>query len=259
MTSLTGSQRQAALSGLRPANPGLGLLLLLVSASLAAAEPLPEVVVTARKRSESLISVPVAATVFSTAELESPAIVSLTDLTRFTPGVAMNSATGRQATSYRPVFRGVTTVRNGVANASAGGTFVDGIYVSGGLLATEMDNIDRVEILRGPQSAQFGRNTYAGAINYVTRAPLAAPAAALKLTGAEHGTQEASGWWSGPLLDDRALLWIGAGHREYDGEWTNSRDGSSIGGEKSDEASAKLLLQADRLSGCHPAAGLAEY
>lgn len=229
----------------RPANPGLGLglLLLLISTSLAAAEPLPEVVVTARKRSESLISVPVAVTVFSTAELESPAVISLTDLTRFTPGVAMNSATGRQATSYRPVFRGVTTVRNGVANASAGGTFVDGIYVSGGLLATEMDNIDRVEILRGPQSAQFGRNTYAGAINYVTRAPLAAPAAALKLTGAEHGTQEASGWWSGPLLDDRALLWIGAGHREYDGEWTNSRDGSGIGGEKSDEVSAKLLLR----------------
>ena len=216
---------------------------LLISASLAAAEPIPEVVVTARKRSESLESVPVAVTVFSTEELESPAIVSLTDLTRYTPGVAMNSATGRQATSYRPVFRGVTTVRNGVANASAGGTFVDGIYVSGGLLAAEMDNLDRVEILRGPQSAQFGRNTYAGAINYVTRAPLDAPAGAIKLTGAEHDTKEASGWWSGPLTDDRALLWLGAAHREYGGEWTNSRDGSSLGGEKSDEASAKLLLR----------------
>ncbi len=235
---------QTAAARLRPMNHSLTpLLLLLVSASLVAAEPIPEVVVTARKRSESLASVPVAATVFSTDELESPAVVSLVDLTRFTPGVALNSSTGRQATSYRPVFRGVTTVRNGVANASAGGTFVDGIYVSGGLLAAEMDNLERVEILRGPQSAQFGRNTYAGAINYVTRAPLAAPAGAIKLTVAEHDTQEVSGWWSGPLADDRALLWVGAGHREYGGEWTNSRDGSGLGGEKSDEASAKLLLR----------------
>lgn len=243
MTSIASRQGQRTPSGLQLARCTLTPLLLLVAASLMAADPIPEVVVTARKRSESLVSVPVAVTVLPTQALESPAIVSLVDLTRFTPGVAMNSATGRQATSYRPVFRGVTTVRNGVANASAGGTFVDGIYVSGGLLAAEMDNLDRVEILRGPQSAQFGRNTYAGAINYVTRAPLAAPGGAIKLTGAEHDTQEASGWWSGPLTDDRALLWVGAGHREYGGEWTNSRDGSDIGSEKSDEISAKLLLR----------------
>ncbi|MCL4790492.1 MAG: TonB-dependent receptor plug domain-containing protein, partial [Gammaproteobacteria bacterium] len=241
MTSFTARRR--TLSGSRPGIPGAGLLLLLVGASLASAEPIPEIVVTARKRSETLISVPVAATVFSTGQLESPAIISLTDIARFTPGLAMNSPVGRQAVSYKPVFRGVTTVRNGIANASAGATFVDGIYVSGGLLATEMDNLERVEILRGPQSAQFGRNTYAGAINYVTRTPLAAPAGEVKLTGAAHDTREASGWWSGPLVDDKALLWIGAGHREHDGEWTNIRDGSDIGGEQSDELSARLLLR----------------
>jgi outer membrane receptor protein involved in Fe transport len=235
--------RRCTLPGSRPANPVAGLLLWLVGTSLAFAAPIPEVVVTARKRSENLISVPIAATVFSTGQLESPSIISLTDIARFTPGLAMNSPVGRQAASYKPVFRGVTTVRNGIANASAGATFIDGIYVSGGLLAAEMDNLERVEILRGPQSAQFGRNTYAGAINYVTRAPLAAPAGEVKVTGAAHNTREASGWWSGPLRDDRALLWIGAGHRANDGEWTNSRDGSDIGGEKSEEVSARLLLQ----------------
>jgi outer membrane receptor protein involved in Fe transport len=222
---------------------GMLALLLSISLALPAAEPIPEVVVTARKRSEALISVPIAATVFSTPQLESPSIVSLTDIARFTPGLAMNSPVGRQAVSYKPVFRGVTTVRNGIANASAGATFIDGVYVSGGLLAAEMENLERVEILRGPQSAQFGRNTYAGAINYVTRAPLAAPAGEIKLTGAAHDTREASGWWSGPLTDDRALVWIGGGHRENDGEWTNTRDGSDIGGESSDELSAKLLLR----------------
>jgi outer membrane receptor protein involved in Fe transport len=236
-------RNQATRAGLPVTQTGMLALLLSISLGLPAAEPIPEVVVTARKRSESLISVPIAATVFSTGQLESPAIVGITDIARFTPGLAMNSPVGRQAVSYKPVFRGVTTVRNGVANASAGATFIDGVYVSGGLLAAEMDNLERVEVLRGPQSAQFGRNTYAGAINYVTRAPLAAPAGEIKLTGAAHDTREASGWWSGPLHDDSARLWIGAGHREYDGEWTNSRDGSDIGGEKSDELSAKLLLR----------------
>ena len=139
MTSSVVHQR--TFYGLRPANPGNVMLLLLVAASLASAEPIPEIVVTARKRSESLISVPIAATVFSTGQLESPSIVSLADIARFTPGLAMNSPVGRQAVSYKPVFRGVTTVRNGVANASAGATFVDGVYVSGGLLAAEMDNL----------------------------------------------------------------------------------------------------------------------
>lgn len=233
----------AAPAGLPLTHAGTLVLLLSISLALPAAEPIPEVVVTARKRSESLISVPIAATVFSTGQLESPSIVSLTDIARFTPGLAMNSPVGRQAVSYKPVFRGVTTVRNGIANASAGATFIDGVYVSGGLLAAEMDNLERVEILRGPQSAQFGRNTYAGAINYVTRTPLAAPAGEIKVTGAAHDTREASGWWSGSLHDDSALLWIGGGHRENDGEWTNTRDGSDIGGESSDELSAKLLLR----------------
>jgi outer membrane receptor protein involved in Fe transport len=205
--------------------------------------PIEEIIVTARKREERLLEVPVAVSAFSAEAIEQQGIEDLADIARFTPGFSMNPALGRQPTSYRPVIRGVTTVRNGIANANAGNTFVDGVYVSGALLNTELENLERVEILRGPQSAQFGRNTYVGAVNYVTRQPAETFTGGLTGTVAQDDTADLAGWASGPLVSDKLLSYVGAGHREYGGEWTNTRDGSDVGGEESDEFMAKLLFR----------------
>jgi len=237
---------------------GDSLVLLVTCASLAAAlaaqaaasvpvaatawAPVTEIIVTARKREENILDVPVAVTAFAGEDIKALGLTDLTDIARFTPGFALNSATGRQPASYRPVFRGVTTVRNGVANANAGNTFVDGVYVGAALLTTELDNLERVEILRGPQSAQFGRNTYVGAVNYVTREPARNLEGRVSATAAQHDSYDVSGWVSGPLGGERLRFALGAGHHEYGGEWTNLRDGSRIGGEESDEVSAKLLF-----------------
>ncbi len=203
-----------------------------------------EIVVTARKREENILDVPVAVTAFSARSIESLGLTNLSEIARFTPGFALNSATGRQPASYRPVIRGVTTVRNGVTNANAGNTFVDGIYVGSALLTTELDSVMRVEIMRGPQSAQFGRNTYVGAVNYVTRQPTEQLEGRITVTVAQHDSYDISGWISGPLGSDRLRFMLGAGHHEYGGEWTNLRDGSSIGDEESNEVSAKFLFEA---------------
>ena len=240
---------------------GDSLVLLVTCASLAAAlaaqaaasvpvaatawAPVAEIVVTARKREENILDVPVAVTAFAAGDIESLGLTDLADIARFTPGFVLNSATGRQPASYRPVFRGVTTVRNGVANANAGNTFVDGVYVGAALLTTELDDLARVEILRGPQAAQFGRNTYVGAVNYVTRAPARELEGRVTTTVAQHDSFDVSGRISGPLGSERLRFALGAGHHEYGGEWTNLRDGSSIGGEASDEVSAKLLFLPD--------------
>lgn len=208
------------------------------------AAEMPEIIVTARKREENILDVPVAITAFPASSIEALGLADLGDIARFTPGFALNSATGRQPASYRPVFRGVTTMRNGVANSNAGNTFVDGVYVGAALLTTDLDNLERVEILRGPQSAQFGRNTYVGAVNYVTRKPSAQLEGQLKAGIAEHDSRDFSGWVSGPLGTQRLRYALGAGHHEYGGEWTNQRDDSDIGGEVSDEVSAKLLFEA---------------
>lgn len=211
-------------------------------AGMAGGPQLHEVIVTARKQEENILDVPVAVTAFSADDIDSIGLARLDELAHFVPGFSLDPGLGRQPAAYRPMFRGVTTVRNGVANANAGNTFIDGIYVGSALLATELDNLERVEIMRGPQSAQFGRNTYVGAVNYVSRRPSETLEGRITATIAQHDSHEASGWLSGPVGDGSSLRFaLGGGHREYGGEWTNQRDGSDVGGEASDEASARLL------------------
>ena len=81
----------------------------------------------------------------------------------------LHLANGRQPAADRPAIRGLTTIRNGIANTSAATTFIDGVYVGGSAQSAEFYNLKRIEVLRGPQAALYGRGTYAGAINYVTR------------------------------------------------------------------------------------------
>jgi outer membrane receptor protein involved in Fe transport len=138
------------------------------------------------------------------------------------------------------MVRGLTTVRNGIANASAATVFVDGIYLGGSSQSTELYNLERVEVLRGPQAALYGRNTYAGAINYVTRTPSEELSGEIRLTGAEHDTAGITGWLGGPIIDGKLGFFIAAGHRQYGGEYRNSRDGRLIGGEQSDDVTTKL-------------------
>jgi outer membrane receptor protein involved in Fe transport len=219
----------AVIAGFLPCSPGAAVI------------TVPdEIIVTARKFEERLLTTPVAVTVFDADAISALNLGRLDDLARFTPGFSLDSATGRQASSYRPVIRGLTTVRNGIANASSAATFIDGIYVGGSPQATELYNVERVEILRGPQTALYGRNTYAGAINYVTRRPGAKPAGEVALTAAEHETYEATAWSSGPLAGGGLSYLLAAGHREYGGEYRNLRDGSMAGGEQAQDATGKL-------------------
>lgn len=242
-------RRDRTRRGLLPAGACLAALLPATAAVTTAhaeslaADGIGEMIVTARKREETLLEIPVAVSAFPAGRIGALGLEDLADLARFTPGFALNATLGRQPASYRPVFRGVTTVRNGVTNANAGNTFVDGVYVGAALLTTELQNVERVEIMRGPQSAQFGRNTYVGAVNYVTRQPAREFEGRVTASAAEHDTLEASGWLSGPLGSEQLRYALGAGHREYGGEWTNRRDGSRLGGEESDEVSARLLFQ----------------
>lgn len=202
--------------------------------------PIEELIVTARKKEEQLLEVPVAVTAFPAATIQQRGLGNLEDVARYTPGFSFSSATGRQPASNRPTIRGLTTIRNGIANTSAATIFIDGVYLSGSPQSTELNNLERIEVLRGPQTALYGRGTYAGAINYVTRRPGKELEGELTATGAEHGTYELSGWVGGPLINDQWAFYLAGGHREYDGDYTNIRDGSDIGGEKSNEVTSKL-------------------
>jgi len=210
----------------------------LATAALAAA--LTEIIVTARRLPEPIDQVPISVTAFDGSAIERLQATSLDELARFTPGFSFNSAAGRGPNSNRPVVRGLTTIRNGIANSTVAATFVDGVYLGGSVQSTPLYDLERVEILRGPQSAQFGRATYAGAVNYVTRNPGAEFAGGLELTGATHETWRVNGWAGGPLPGNSLRLLVSAGVDTYGGEYRNTRDGSTVGGEASRDASLKL-------------------
>jgi len=204
------------------------------------ASPIEEIIVTARRREESLNQVPVSVSVFPSGMIDELNLNRIDDVARFTPGFSFSSATGRQPSSDRPSIRGITTIRNGIANSNVAATFIDGIYVGGSTQSAELYNLDRIEIMRGPQAAQFGRGTFAGAINYVTRRPSDEFEGEISVAAAEHDTTALTGWLSGPIVNEQLAFYLAAGHRQYGGEYVNSRDGTTIGGEQSGDITAKL-------------------
>ena len=119
----------------------------------AAGPALEEIVVTARKVEESLQTAPVSVTAFSNAALEERGIVDVNSLASFSPGLSFSQAFGRQ--NDRPVIRGQGNVLANVQFGVESGTayFIDGVYYNGDIQAIDFDMLERVEVIKGPQSA----------------------------------------------------------------------------------------------------------
>ncbi len=130
------------------------------------------IVVTARRREETLQDVPIAVTVFSQQQLNNAGISGIQDLSDFTPGFNLENSDGqgggRQNADIR--FRGIAQQIN-FASSRIGAVFWDGAYVSSGIGFIPLIDLERVEVLKGPQNAQFARNTFAGAVNYIPKEP----------------------------------------------------------------------------------------
>ena len=201
---------------------------------------LDEVIVTARRRTESLFDVPVAVSAFSSELIGELNLENINDIARYTPGFSFNSAFGRQ--EDRPVIRGVGSILNGIAGIGSAATFVDGVFVGGSVTSTELLNVERVEIIKGPQAAQFGRGTYAGAINYVTRRPSNEFEGEVQVGVAQHRTLEGSAWLSGPIVEDRLYYYVAGGWDEYGGEYTNTETGRKVGDTQTRSFSGRLLF-----------------
>ena len=135
------------------------------------ADTIEEVMVTARRREESLSETPLAITAISAADIEAGAFKTLVDAQKTAPGLfieSMNNENGR--TVLMPRFRGVTFDATSPLQRTSS-VFVDGLIVTSGLHSLPVTQVERIEVVKGPQSALFGRNTYSGAINIITRRP----------------------------------------------------------------------------------------
>lgn len=234
----------------------LAAVLLLTSTSLPAmaqSEPkAPEaeaaddgiIIVTARKREENLQDVPLTISVTSAETIEKAKLVNVSDLAAQTPGFSYRQGFGRTGggggAGVRPSIRGMSSVV-GAPNAAF---FVDGIFVSDNIASYQLDNLERVEVIKGPQSALFGRQTFSGAVNYVTRKPSNELTGKVKVTVAEYRSTEVSGYVSGPIVKDQIAFELNGRRYQFGGDYKNGdlSNTGNIGAQRSHSIGGRLLF-----------------
>lgn len=189
---------------------------------------LDTIVVTAQSRQQELQDVPIALQVVDQQLLDDVAADNLGDIDAFVPGLVVDAAQPTQP-SFR--LRGVETSDFGIGTDPAVGVFVDGVYGGrgGGVLLPFVD-VERIEVLKGPQGTLFGRNTAAGAISLVTRRPQNETEARLRLRLGNYGKQYADVMWNLPTGDNSALR-FNALFNHSDGWFQDGATGKDLGGE----------------------------
>ncbi len=200
-------------------------------------EGFDEIVVTSRKREENLMEIPVSVSVIDAEFIQNSNLQSVSDIAAVTPGFKVNNAFGRQAD--RPVIRGVSGISTDIDLA---GYFVDGVYVSGTLTTFDLDSIQRVEVIRGPQSATFGRRTFAGAVNYVTQVPTEDLNFKVRAELGSNNHEVLSATFSGS-----SGIWgyrVNARSYSYDGDFTNTQElgPDNVGAQESLSGNATLYI-----------------
>ncbi len=138
------------------------------AAPAAASDDSDEVIVTAQRRSERLVDVPISVTAVTGQTLSDTGVIRMSDLDRAAPGLVFYVT----ASHASPTIRGVGSTLTGPGADNPVAVYIDGMYQSAAsALLFEFDNVDQIEVLRGPQGTLFGRNATGGAIRVTTQAP----------------------------------------------------------------------------------------
>ena len=195
----------------------------------------PEIVVTARKTEESIQDVPIAVSAFSAEQLAEQGISNIDDLSRRTSGFVFDTPFGRQFD--RPIIRGQANI----LGSSGVSVFIDNVNVTQSIRSLNFGDIESIEIIKGPQSALFGRNTYSGAINITTRQPTNDFSGEVSFEIGEDELYELNANIRGPIVEDK--LYFSLAGRYYDFESEFDRPGNlnpSLGNESSKSIGATL-------------------
>ena len=172
-----------------------------------------EIVVTALKRSSSIQDIPAAVSAVTGDELQARGLTNIEEITQAIPSVNFGEHTGSTLISIRGVG---STVDSGVTEPTVA-TYVDGVFMPRSTMGyLRAIDVERVEVLRGPQGTLYGRNATGGAINFISQAPTKDFTGGFNLSGASRGTFGASGFLSGPLSDGISVR-ISGGHEEDNG------------------------------------------
>jgi len=243
-----GSVAQAATQDrLRPVVLAVAALLTQAGAqaqSAAAADDgsqVESVVITAQRRAERLQDVPVAVKAFSAKQIEAAGISSTQDFINLTPNMSFdNSFT--YGNSF-VVVRGVTQINNADSPVAV---VVDGVPQNNQKqLKMNLFDVERIEVLKGPQGALYGRNAIGGAINIETKPPGNKSEGFVGLGLGNGGSQEVNGGFSGALVDDKVLFRVAGQSKNSDGLISNSYRNSTVDGIGHDNSlRAKLIINA---------------
>lgn len=209
----------------------------------AAGATLEEVVVTARKREESLQEIPVAASVFSAAALEMRSATDVADLTASAPSVSYQDRAGGHQTSIS--IRGIASDVRNIGIDDSVGVYVDGVYIGRPMFYNvDLAEVAQVELLRGPQGTLFGKNTIAGALNITTKAVPEQFEGKLTFSAGADGLRYGKGYFGGMFADNIGGS-LSVVNKQTDGFMSNSTSGDKLQAVDQQGVAGKLQFSGD--------------
>ena len=189
------------------------------------------IIVTATRRAEDVQDIPIAVTAVSPVQMEKQGVVNVQNIGSVSPSFSASNAQTASGTVVLRI-RGVGTTSNNIGFESAVGIFVDGAYQSRpGIALGEFVDVERVEVLRGPQGTLFGRNTSAGALNITNKRPdLNEFGGFVNATYGNYDHMSIQGAINAPLVEDTLALRVTGAYRKRDG-FVDVRDrtGADVG------------------------------
>jgi iron complex outermembrane receptor protein len=204
-----------------------------------------EVIVTATKREQSIYEVPVAITAFTEETMERQGITDLTDVGKFVPNLNVTGFSAGHTSSTNAFIRGIGLQDHLITTDPGVGVYVDGVYLGRQVGQNwSLANIERVEVLRGPQGTLYGRNSIGGAINIITRKPGDERGGRVKVYAGTRGRMYGDVYFDAPLTDSFAFSITGSyNKRDGVGEFLNLNTSTEVG--EIDEWSGRVAFNWD--------------
>jgi outer membrane receptor protein involved in Fe transport len=200
------------------------------------------IIVTATKREQTLQDVPVAVSVTTAEAIERAQVRDLKDLQTLVPSLRVSQLQSSASTDF--IIRGFGNGSNNVGIEGSVGVFIDGVYRSRSAAAiSDLPNLQRVEVLRGPQSTLFGKNASAGVISIVTAAPRYEFGGSVEASYGNFDAIVLKGDITGPIVADKIAFSLAGGINKRDGYGTNLVDGSKTSERDRWYARAQLLIE----------------
>ncbi len=200
-----------------------------------------DIVVTARKRAESIVDVPTAVTAMTAADLSTRGIVDFSGLNQFVPGFRWNpSGSSNSARTFNTfVIRGTYSGSDHPDRQNVS-LFIDGVPIGGAGSLPGLTDVRQVEVVKGPQSAYFGRSTFGGAVNFITTAPGNDFKANGSVDLGSYANREIGGSVEGPIVQDLLAVRVSGRHYHAGSQYSNFGYGGGLGERETNSVSGSV-------------------